>query len=169
MRNIMIASILIILTASMASAQEITLKKSFWSGWRYSTGDMEWHKIGVLGEQLMNAMAENDAAVAEMRKYRSRRVLGYITGIPAVIVTTWSTVTYISHSPWKDEHTTMLVIGVPLLIVAWVCEASADRALQRAVRIYNGDDMSFGLEINVPRPLPAQTDQTLTVSLSWRF
>jgi hypothetical protein len=168
-----VPSCLIILCLPLAAfAQEdassrpaIDLEKSFWSGWKFSTDGENFEKVGVSGTALRAAMEGNAAAQAKMDAYRTSNVTAVIAASAGAFFIGWPLGASLAQSEWKDEHTTMLIIGSGLTAVGVIFGASATRQLQDAVEIYNGEDVSLRLGL----PPPSATGMSAGAALSIRY
>jgi hypothetical protein len=76
MKGLILLGVAILMMVTVAHAQErkIELKKSFWSGWKYSIDGSEFKKVGMTGSDLAAVMNSNPSAVDEMNTYRTRRI-----------------------------------------------------------------------------------------------
>ena len=123
----------------IAVAQQVTLKKSFWSGYKYSVGGGEYRKVGNSGKDLRSVMQSNPAAASRMDSYKKFKTAGLVTGIPGGVLVGWVIGGSIAGG-WdenQDTYTTMLIIGVPLIVASAILDGKANSNLKKAVTSYN--------------------------------
>ncbi len=143
---------ILVLCYSQASAQ-ITLKKSFWSGWKYSVNGMPHKKVGNSGDGLSREMMGNEEALQLMEKYKSAQDLAMIAGSIGGALIGWPLGGYVGGGEWKDEYSFMMFIGVPLGVISMVMEGTASKHLKEAVSVYNGvETESLGLMLALAPP-----------------
>jgi len=159
--------VVVLVFACFASAKEITLKKSFFTGWKYSVDGEDFQKVGFTGSSLRYEMEGNDAAQREMDTYKSRKIMAAVTGWPGGFLIGWPIGGAIANG-WKDSYNVMLAVGVPLTIISTVYEISANDHLKKAVRIYNGEEQVIYFGINYNRVLAAANGR-VTVGFTWTF
>jgi hypothetical protein len=169
MRKTVIACLVLILIAGSLSAQDIKLKKSFWSGWKYSVGGLEYEKVGMTGASLRNEMEGNPEAQAEMDIYKGRKARAAITGWSGGLLVGWPLGASIAGAEWTDSYTVMMACGVPLCLISMLLEHSATQHLKEAVRIYNGEGQTVGFDLHYYRPFASTSSGTLMVGVSWQF
>jgi len=167
MRKNQIAVLLLLtLCCSMASG-EITLKKNFFTGWKYSVDGWEFKKVGFSGSSLYFKMEGNEEAQLHMKKYKSAKTWELVTAIPGGFLVGWPLGAYLgSGGEWKDSYTTMIIIGVPLGLVSLVFESLATRNLKEAVKLFNGESESLGLRLNFESP---EAGRAITVFLGLKY
>ena len=161
-------AIIILFFTFQISAGEITLKKSFFSGWKYSTNGMDFHKVGNNGTTLYNYMDGNAAAQEHMNKYKSGKSWAMITGIPGGFLVGWPLGGYAGNGVWKDSYTPMLLIGIPLGIISMIAEHSATKNLKEAVNIYNGEELSISMKLDY-KSVDLSYQNNLLLSLTLNF
>lgn len=152
---------------SCVQAQEVSLKKSFWSGWQYSTDGAHYEKVGNSANSLRMIMSENDEAMSELDSYKSNKTLSLVTGVPGGALVGWPLGATLGGGPWEPEYTYMLAIGGTLGVISLVAEGSATRHLKKAVDVHNGFDQPtlerFDIRFGY---LPAQKSFGATISFS---
>jgi hypothetical protein len=147
---------------------EITLKKNFFTGWKFSTDGTTYQKVGFSGTKLHDAMAGNEEAQKRMRSYKSGKTWAAITGWPGGFLLGWPAGASLAGKDWNDTYTTMVIIGAPLTIASIIFEATATSNLKKAVKIYNEGDKSvtFMLDYKV---LSESQSGVLLAGLKYEF
>ncbi len=159
----------LVLTAGVwAGDQEITLKKSFWSGWQYSVDGVHYANVGVSAGELKQVVNGNPDAVAQLDSYKSNKLASEIIGIPSGLAVGWPLGAVIAGSEWKDAYTIMLGVGIPLGAVSMILDAASTRHLKKAVDLYNDTDSSAARRISIEVCQLGST-KSLGVSLSYSF
>ncbi len=166
MKTLVAIMIIIFLTGTL-SAEEITLKKTFFSDWKYSTDGQKFKGVGLSGTSLRELMADNDEAVAEMNVYKSRKVWMAVLGWPGGFMAGWACGAAIAGN-WKDSDGVLLGVGVSMMVVSAIFEASATRHLKKAVSIYNGDDQELVFDMNFGRSVSSGNGQ-VGLALTYSF
>ncbi len=158
----------LVLCCSQVSAK-ITLKKTFFGGWKYSLDGTKFKGVGLSGNGLRNEMTGSDSAQMHMQKYKSAKIWGVVTGIPGGFLLGWPLGSKLGGKDWTDTYTAMIVAGVPLSIASFVFEEAATRNLKKAVNIYNGDDgKSLGIKLDFVNP-NSDRQVGLIFGLSYQF
>jgi hypothetical protein len=143
------ALLLALLVCSSTVSADITLKKSFFTGWKYSTDGINFSKVGYSGKGLSNAMYGDQEAQSEMGKYKSLMTVSLIAAVPGGFLIGWPIGAYIGSSDWKDGYTTMEIVGGSLAVVSMVLESSATSHMKKAVEVYNGNQSpKVGMTLN---------------------
>jgi hypothetical protein len=132
----MFIALAVLLATASAHADQIKLKKNFFTGYKYSVDGGDYRKVGFSGKELRAVMEGNEAAQARMDKYKSRKTASAVAGIPGGFMTGWVIGGSLAGD-YKDAYTPMLIIGIPLCIVSGVLEGSANSHLKQAVEAYN--------------------------------
>ncbi|UCG61822.1 MAG: hypothetical protein JSV52_00605 [Candidatus Zixiibacteriota bacterium] len=166
-KTLLITIILIIALAATTSAEEITLKHYFFGGWKYSVDGHRYQGVGWDGGKLKARMAGNDAAVAEMNKVKSRKTLSMVTGIPGGFCLGW-TLGEAIWGEWDSTDDVLLAIGIPLTLVSMVADASANKHMKEAVKIFNGEEQALMLDINY-KTSSLTGSNNLTLALNFTF
>jgi|GEM_PF-2682814 len=167
-RHIILVSAVLCLVAGSVYGNEITLKNSFFGGWKYSLDGAFYHKVGYSGAELRGAMEGNEAAQAQMDKYKTYKIWSAVTGAPAGFLIGWPLGGYIASGEWKDSYTTMYIVAAPLFVASAAFEMSATSKLKKAVRIYNGEEQ--GANAYLPRPhVFVSSEGGPRIGLVWRF
>ena len=159
-------AILIVLCQTV-SAGEIVLKKSFWTGWKYSIDGQNFTGVGYFGSNLLEVMEADDEALDHMYKYKTIRNWALVTGIPGSLLVGW-VAAEATMGDWSDDDKTLLAIGAPLWITSIILEASATNHLKKGVRIYNEGQQALYFDVNYGSSL-ASNDNAVRLSLVWRF
>lgn len=168
MKTTIITLILLTLTfAATSTAKEITLKKNFFTGWKYSTNGKDFKGVGMSGKSLRFEMEGNDDAVAEMNIYKSRQVWVAVFGWPGGAMAGWACGSAIAGN-WSETDGYLLGIGLGMGVISALFEASATRHLKKAVSIYNGEEQALMFDLNFRKSALASNGQ-LTLSLSYNF
>lgn len=166
MRCVVLVTVFLIFAVTTVNANEIILKRTFFGGWKYSVDGMKYEKVGYSGAGLKSKMAGNETALHEMNDYAKCKTWSLVTGIPGWSLLGWTLIKRLDDSQWKDSYTTMYAIGIPLSVAAVVFEEISASKLQKAVRIYNGQEKSSAL----PAPgVFASRNGALGISLNWKF
>lgn len=155
-------------TADAVNAKEIVLKKSFWSGWKFSAdGGLLYMKVGTTGKDLRQFMDGHEEAQAEMDKYRSRAITGWICSAFSGGIIGW-TLGEAGDNGWRDSHTQWMVGAAALLTVAILTDRSATGHLKEAVRLYNGEPGELSLSLGTPGQTYGDV-QVYGAGIRWRF
>ncbi len=151
------------------SSAEITLKKNFFTGWKYSSDGLAFKNVGFSGSELRDEMRGDEKAQAHMTKYKSSKTWAAITGWPGGFLLGWPIGGYLgSGGEWKDSYTTMMIIGAPLAVISTIFEASATRNLKKAVALHNGEEHSLGFMLDI-RPTEYTQQMTPILGLKYEF
>jgi hypothetical protein len=118
-------------------SQEITVKKSFWSGYQYSLDKVNFKPVGINGGGIRLLIQNIPAAKKEIQKYINKMTFSYTGGIIGGAMVGWSVGGYFGGGRWNNSFTILTAIGVPIIIVAYVLENKAGTNLLNAVEIYN--------------------------------
>jgi hypothetical protein len=167
-RLIFMVLIGLLIFAGKAFPQEITLKNNFFTGWKYSFDGSEYHKVGVSGRSLHDAMEGNAPAQEEMRKYKSAKTTATVFGIPGGFLIGWPLGATLAGKEWNDTYTGMVIAGGAMGIISLVFESSATGHLKKAVSIYNGEEQALGFMISY-RPQMTEYNNGLIVGMKFRF
>jgi len=152
MRTILTACLLVVLFPILVSAGEIQMKKSMWSGPKYSTDGTNWIKVSNSGDNLRAELEGNPEAQAHMDAYKKNVTWGYILGLPGGALIGWPIGGYIGGGEWKDYFTPMMVTGGVMAIGSMVLAGKANQNAEDAVRTYNADlqeSMAGTVNLNV--------------------
>ncbi len=166
-KAIVFFAVLVICMVNVTSAQKITVKKGFFGGWKYSTDDDLYWKVGNRGIPLCQEMEGNEAALNEMAKYTSNKTMALITGIPGGWMVGWAAGKALGNK-YEDSDKTMLQIGLPLCIISTVFEIISDGHIKKAVRIYNGEEESAHFGFDIKRQIAFNTD-LISYNLTYSF
>lgn len=143
--------LMLIFAASLAFADEILIKKSFFSGWKYSLDGENYETVGFSGKSLKEFMKGNDAAQGEMEHYKTSNIMAVTVLIPCVALGTYSIIEDFDSDDKKTDIGIRLII-IGLCVVGLIFDHSASEHLKKAVEIYNDDKASLGLNINFFNP-----------------
>lgn len=163
-----IIAFLLLVTAVQAQEQKVELKKTFWSGWKYSVDGSDFKKVGMSGKDLIEVMNGNEAAVAEMEIYRSRMTLGMVTGIIGGGLVGWPLGASLGGDDWNDTYTGMIVVGGIFSTISLISNASGTNHLKKAVSVYNGDETSLGFDFQY-RLSPNATGSSVVFGAAYTF
>ena len=135
---------LVLMLAGSTRADHITLKVNFITGWRYSLNGGFWRKCGFHGDGLRSAMAGHKDAQAEMGGYKNWRAGSLMSRLISGAAICWW-----SAEAARDDtrrHDWLLAVALPLALIRWICDSMATGKIQRAVRIYNGEEQALQLD-----------------------
>lgn len=164
-----LALVMILLLCGSSACAEITLKKGFFSGWKYSIDGQTFTKVGYTGSRLYDEMEGHQEAQARLLQYRSAKSWALVSGIPGGILLGWPLGAYAgSGGEWEDSYTTMIIVGGSLAVVSMILEATATRHLKEAVALYNGDERKLGLLLGF-KSLPADRSPSPLLGLKLEF
>ncbi len=137
-RTLLLTMIMLVLTASV-SAQEIGLKTTMISGWKYTTDGFSYRPVGGSAKDLMFLMEGNDEAIEHIKAYK-RNNSGYlILGGLSIAGTVLACALLSSDEEKKQEQGVMVfLVSLPLSIGSAAAGVSANNHLLEAVRIHNG-------------------------------
>ena len=166
-RTLAIALAIIIVLASATAAQEITLKYTFFGGWKYSTDGEKFKGVSMSGNELCTIMEGNDAALAEMKAYKKRKIWGAVCGWPGGILCGWGVGAGL-RDDWTESDKIILGTGLGLMVITGLIEGSASRRLKKAVSIYNGEGQALLFDIDYRKSALSGNGQ-LTFALSYTF
>ncbi len=142
-RGLLLTLAIVMILVANGRAEEILLKQSFFSGWKYSTNGVDYEKVGMSASGLRMVMGDNEEAQQHLSSYKSSKTTAMILGILGA--GTASVAGYLAGSQEDDEdkdNTTPLVLliaSVPLLMGAGAAEVSATNHLLEAVRLHNNE------------------------------
>ncbi len=142
-----VLSLVLFCCCATASA-EITLKKNFFTGWKFSTDGTKYQKVGFSGTKLYDAMVGNEAAQKRMKSYKTAKTWSAITGIPGGALIGWPIGGYIGGGEWKDGYTEMIIVGGALAVISTIFETTATSNLKKAVKIYNEGNTSVSFKLD---------------------
>lgn len=148
-RGLAILAVLMLATTAFGAGPQVTLKKSFWSGWQYSTDGTHFERVGVSANGLRTMMSANQEATKQLDSYKSKETAAAVIGIPAGFLIGWPIGANIGGKEWSSSYTTMIVAGASLAVVGMIVESSGTKNLKKAVDIYNGNDQSMLDHLNV--------------------
>lgn len=137
----LLALVVILLTlGGGAQSRVITLKNSFFEGWKYSVNDGgSYRKIGVSATGLYAAMEGNEEAQNQLKSYKSFALMSVIAGYPGGALIGWPLGALAGGEEWTDGYKTMIYVGVSLGVVSFLFETKANSHLKKSVKIYNGE------------------------------
>jgi hypothetical protein len=138
---------MVFMLTGISAAGEITLKKNFFTGWKFSTDGQHYKNVGRTGKSLRLAMEGNELAQGEVDIYKKRMTLAAVTGWPGGFLVGWSIGDAI-FGEWDSTNEILLAIGLPLGIVSTVAEVSGNKHLKKGVSIYNGEEQTLLLDMN---------------------
>jgi hypothetical protein len=160
--------VLLLAASTWGAERHITLKHNFFTGWKYTTDGFQFHSVGMTGKSLYQEMEGNKPAQDVLKSYGSLKTWAMITGFVGGFLVGWPLGAELAGDEWEDEDTYMLAAGIPLCIVSTICEATAHSRLQRAVRVYNGEEQALQLELDY-RKAPLVEAGQLRFALSLNF
>jgi hypothetical protein len=158
----------VLIFAGTAFPQQITLKNNFFTGWKYSFDGSDYHKVGVSGSSLHDAMEGNAPAQEEMLKYKSSKTTATVFAIPGGFLIGWPLGATLAGKEWNDTYTGMIIAGGVMGIVSMVYESWATGHLKKAVSIYNGEEQALGFVISYCPQMNVNEDR-LIVGMAFRF
>jgi len=148
-RVYLIALGLVLMLAGSTRADHITLKYKLFSGWKYSVDGGPWHGCGSRGDKLREAMAGHEEAQEVMQRYEDRREAYGMTGLLAAGLTFF----YFAQGSGDDGKSNAWLIApvFPLFMFAMMNFFLSVNDIQRAVRIYNGEEQALKLDMRYDR------------------
>jgi hypothetical protein len=139
--------ICIILLSGGIQAQEIKLKKSFFSGWKYSlNGGHSYRNVGVSAHGLLAVMKGDELAIRYINGYKNHIRVAKSFGFVGGFLIGWPIGGSIAGKEWNDTYSAMIYTGIPLTIISMVFEAKASSHLKRGINIYNRNQKSVLFE-----------------------
>ncbi|MBL1215613.1 MAG: hypothetical protein HND52_19760 [Ignavibacteriae bacterium] len=141
--------IFFLMISSTMFSQSIFLKKSFFSGYKYSTDSISYVDLDV--DNLEEIMSNNEESLDLLNSYTTNSTVSKIFGYPGGFLIGWPLGGYLgSGGEWKDGYTTMLIVGGGLTLVSIIFESIADNKLEESVSKYNSTNsviskVQFGL------------------------
>ena len=140
----------IMLSCASVSA-EITLKKGFWTDWKYSTDSVRYERVGVSGATLRNLMSASPEAQTHMAQYGDAQTWSLVAGWGAGLLVGWTLASYLKNDHrWESNHTRSIGIAFSLGAAAAILESSASYHLKKAVDIYNeSEKKNSAVSINI--------------------
>jgi hypothetical protein len=153
---------------SNATAQKITLKRSFWNGWQYSTDGLKFEKIGTRADGLKAVMADEPGALKKLDSYKWQRNLGNFFLVVGGVLVTVPVVAWIANKEWSSKNTAYLRDGAPVCALGLIFKASSAASLKNAVEIHNKNEelsapgASLGLYL-----VPEQNTAGLSITCSF--
>ena len=144
------AVLLIFILGTITNAQEITLKKSFWSDLQYSSDGKVFKNVRFNSEELIKLMENNNECLQEMKKYQKKKDFAMLIGISGGILAGYPIgVNLGGGGEWKDEFTTIMTVAATLIAVSYILDISAEKNVKNAVSIYNDKSTAFYENINL--------------------
>ncbi len=146
-------SILIILITLLActsvSAQEIFIKKSVFSDWKYSLDGHFYYKVGVSAKGLKYEMAGNEIAMAKMKAYTSNQTVGFIfTVLAGGALGVWLIAETESDI---DKMPELGYAGLGFMVSMFIFEGLASKNLKAAVAEHNGETGKLSMKLGMAR------------------
>jgi hypothetical protein len=141
--------IFLLLISSSIYSQNIFLKKSFFSGYKYSTDSVNYVDMDI--DNLKEIMVDNEESIDLLNSYTTNSTVSKIFGYPGGFLIGWPLGGYLgSGGEWKDGYTTMLLVGGGLTLASIIFESIADNKLEESVSKYNSTNsviskVQFGL------------------------
>ncbi len=161
-------SVLVLVTISGASAEDIQLKVNFLGGWQYSADGLAFDKVGMTGKNLRLAMEANETAQKEIDVYKSRKVTALVSGLAGVVLAAVALENAANKDDLNESDIILLLLPLPFIITSSACEVSATNHLPKAVYLYNSGKTTLSMDARYQRALAAD-DGRLAVALSMRF
>ncbi|MBD3298381.1 MAG: hypothetical protein GF341_06985, partial [candidate division Zixibacteria bacterium] len=87
--SILLIAVFLISAAATADAQSVKIKRSFFSGWKYSTDGETFHNVGSGADDLMTVMGEHRVCVAALSSYRAHSIAAKMTGLTSAALITF--------------------------------------------------------------------------------
>ncbi|MBL1214660.1 MAG: hypothetical protein HND52_14995 [Ignavibacteriae bacterium] len=141
--------IFLLMISSSIYSQNIILKKSFFSGYKYSTDSVNYVDLDV--DNLEEIMSDNEESLDLLNSYTTNSTVSKIFGYLGGFLIGWPLGGYLgSGGEWKDGYTTMLIVGGGLTLASIIFESIADNKLEESVSKYNSTNsviskVQFGL------------------------
>lgn len=79
-RVVMLFLVISVLAGAALRAQEVSVKNSFWSGWKYSVDGHEFKNVGASAKGLKEVMVGNEKALASLDAYSRNQTGVYSIG-----------------------------------------------------------------------------------------
>lgn len=128
---------LVLAISAEASAQQMQIDRSFFTGWRYSVDGENYMKVGSGARDLREVMGEYRVCVAELNSYQSHVTAAKITGLTSAFLIAFPLITNSITNDWSKGSTPMILVGAGFGVFSIALEASGSRSLKNAVRLYN--------------------------------
>jgi hypothetical protein len=149
--------VLLLAMPGIGEAQQVELKKSFWSGWKYSVDGSKYETVGRSADGLVPVMAGNEAALAEVNAYKTRQTWANVFAIGGGGLLGFAIGSSFGDEGWQSAQTTMAAIGGGMIIIGGIFDHSASGHLQHGVELHNGamGSLEINLEawaVNLDRP-----------------
>lgn len=165
-RVVMLFLVISVLAGATLGAQEVSVKKSFWSGWQYSTNGIDYDKVGVSATKLKFVMADNELAIAKLNAYSSNQMAANIFGSISGGMIGWWLGGEIANK--TDNNPTLAYAGLVLMVPMIILEAAASSNLKEAVELYK--DKAPAYSLNLGRlPTVNRTQKHFGLLLSYQF
>jgi hypothetical protein len=164
----------ILLSGSVSSGQEITLKQRFFD-WQFSTDGANFQSAGLGGDNLKPYFAGNEPALKELQQYRSNALVSLVNFGVATVAIGIPTVAYTFGSEWKSSFTALMIGGGALVITGISFDNSAKGHIREAVRIHNARykataSLPLTLDVSLSmEPSRLSNDRLLLLSANLRF
>ncbi len=163
----LLIAIFLISAAATADAQSVTIKRTFFTGWKYSTDGETYHKVGAGADDLMTVMEDHRVCVAALRSYRAHSIAAKMTGLTSAALITFPLISGAITGEWSEGLTPMMIVGLGFGALSLALDASGSGSLKQAVRIYNRYGGRYQAHL---RPdLFTQPPRTMTMSLKMNF
>ncbi|GAB4321009.1 MAG: hypothetical protein Kow0074_11710 [Candidatus Zixiibacteriota bacterium] len=134
---ILLVAVILTTSAVASHAQQVTIKRSFFTGWKYSTDGKTFHKVGAGADDLMLVMEDHRVCVSALRSYRAHSAAAKMTGLTAVALIAFPLISDAIGGEWSNGSTPMIMAGLGFGALSLALEESGSRNLKQAVRIYN--------------------------------
>ncbi len=132
-----------LLAGPRAFAQKITLKKSLFSGWMFSTDSITYLPVGRKAEGLREVMKDEPGALEQLDHYQSHRDLGNFFMVPGLALTVFPIGRAFYKNDWKDGGTNLVKVGFPCLALGIALKGMSSEALKKAVAMHNKNEELF--------------------------
>lgn len=120
-----------------AGAQPVSIRRTFFRGWRYSVDSSAYHKLGPRASALREIMKDYRICISALNGYQSHVTAAKVTGLASGILIGLPLISQVRGKEWIDGYTPMVVVGGSLAVISVALEAAGSRHLKKAVMFYN--------------------------------
>lgn len=144
--KLLVTILFLLIFSGEIQAKKILLKNEIGIGWQYSVdGGVVYHRVGASGNKIYDYMEGNEAAQECLKKYKSKKNGALVLGLSGVLLSAYPLGVVVSGGELRKTERTLLVIGLPLTVISFVLDATADPHLKEGVRIFNDAQKSLVL------------------------
>jgi hypothetical protein len=143
-KHFLYAVVFVFIYCQQAYPQEIQLKNSFWSGWKYSLDGVKYEKVGISAKPLKEIMADCDECVKKLETYETGNIIGIALAIPTLTLIAVNIIE-MTDGDGKDPSLGMNLLTLAIGGAGIGAFSAAEANLKDAVEMYNYGNYRIGL------------------------